>query len=785
MNSKVVGRITYILIFLLSFYLVSIQIAQGSSFDSIHTISSVLPIQVPVLTLTYYPPDPANPAYLDPVETGWTNMPITTMQIATAEMITAGQALINEATRYHGYTDSAAPMYLEYSTYESLEYFRAMPRGHHLGGTEYRPNYGQILRDIDICDYVDVHLVKEVWIYGYHSTLIVPDESKMSSKYGDISNAFPKDEYVLAAFRLPRCENSYVLYNFTYQPGGAEAIGNTIHNRLHQIENVIFFAEDRGYPPNDLNVVGSIFWDDFSVYGNRAMLSGYRASCGNTHSPPNTTKGYDYDSPEYRLNNCETWHPDDAQTTYVTNNCTQWGCTDLGFYTWFMQNLPGYDNDIVFNGKVMRNWWEAMVNFNAFIEQVHSLWLDEEEGNQKIFLPVVIGPNLKVTNLVSVALDGRAGNGKSFGADVSGDGRYVGFTSAASDLVPNDTNATEDVFVRDLLTGATTRVSIASDGAQGRYESFYPSLSADGRFVAFQSAADNLVPGEGYYDWDIFVHDRLTGVTEIVSVSNSGEHGNSDSLFPEITADGRFVVFTSHASNLDGPNDDNLTQAFVHDRLLKTTARIMDISNHLAYVTLSGDGRYIAFTSFASDLVPGDTNGVEDVFVYDRLTSQIERASVSSAGVQADRPSYSPSISYDGRYLSFNSRATTLGDDDEDSYYFDMFVRDRATGETTRVTKKDDGSDFSSTSLQTSGISGDGRIIFFDQSYEIYIRDWQHNRTEYVSVSSTGEPANPGCTFPSISTDGRVIAFECRAENLDLNDLNDEWDIYVHILTTQ
>ena len=339
----------------------------------------IAPLQVPVLILAYYPPDPSDSTYLDPDETGWTNIKITDMQTATQGMIEAGQALINDATRYHGYKDPNAPQYLEYYTYEKIEYFYPMPRGYPLGGTQYRPHYSQILSNINICDYVDNHNIKEVWIYGYHASVIVPDESKMSSKYGDVSNAYPKDEYIPEEYRLPRCTNSYVMYNFTYQPGGAQAIGNNIHNRMHQIENVIFFAEDLGYPPNDSNVIGSLFWDDFSVYGNRASLPGYRASCGNTHSPPNTTEEYDYDSTEYRENNCETWHPDDSLTIYVTANCTQWGCTDIGFYKWFMQNLPGYNNGIVYNGKQMRNWWEAMYDFNKFIDEGRSLFLDSSD----------------------------------------------------------------------------------------------------------------------------------------------------------------------------------------------------------------------------------------------------------------------------------------------------------------------------------------------------------------------------------------------------------------------
>ncbi|MBN2257062.1 MAG: hypothetical protein JW704_04465 [Anaerolineaceae bacterium] len=336
-----------------------------------------LPIinRVPVLVMAYYPPDPANPLFLDPVETGWSGRLISNMQQATQDMVSAGQELISDATRYHGYKDLNAPIYLDYYTYNKIEYFVPMPRGYPLANNQYRPNYNQILSDINICNYVDGYGVKEVWIYGYHASVIVPDESKMSSKYGDISNAWPHDEAIPAQYRLPRCTNSYVMYNFTYQPGGAYAIGNTIHNRMHQLENVIFYAENRGYPPNNSNVIGSLFWDDFSVYGSRASLPGYRASCGNTHSPPNTTMEYMYTSTAFADNNCESWNPNDSQTVYVNANCTQWGCSDTGFYKWFMQNAPGYNNGIVFNGKQMRNWWEAMFDFNQFIDSGRSLYL--------------------------------------------------------------------------------------------------------------------------------------------------------------------------------------------------------------------------------------------------------------------------------------------------------------------------------------------------------------------------------------------------------------------------
>jgi hypothetical protein len=352
-----------------------------------------LPLKVPVLALAFYPTDKNNPDFLDPVETGWVNIRIADMKKATKGMIDSGLAFINDSTRYHGYKNPNSPQYLDYFLLEMIEYSNPIPRGFPLNESEFRPNYHQILSDIDICDYVENRGVKEVWIYAYHTNTIVPDESKMSSKYGDISNALPKDEFLPQEFRLPRCNSFYVMYNFTYQPGGANAIGNTIHNRLHQIENVVFFSENLGYPVSEQNVVGSLFWNDFSVLWDRASLTGYRASCGNTHSPPNTTEGYDYDSRNYAENNCETWNPDDTLTSYVRANCEQWGCTDLGFYKWFMQNLPGYENGMNYQAKPLLNWWDAMVNFEHYIEQAGVPIPDGVSRTSSQNLPVFISPN--------------------------------------------------------------------------------------------------------------------------------------------------------------------------------------------------------------------------------------------------------------------------------------------------------------------------------------------------------------------------------------------------------
>jgi hypothetical protein len=219
--------------------------------------------------------------------------------------------------------------------------------------------------------------VKEVWMYGYHSSHIAPDESKMSSRYGDIANDWPKDDFIPEAYRMPRCNNSYTLYNFAYNPGGS--VGNDAHNRMHQIENVIFFAENRGYPVSAANYRGSIFNDDFSEWFDifPPNRESFRSSCGNTHFTPNWTSlsnEYNYWLTNYREFNCETWHPDDSRTTYINANCERWGCTPLGFYQWFMQNMPGFQNGIEYQGQTMKNWWEAFYDFNAFIDNGHSLY---------------------------------------------------------------------------------------------------------------------------------------------------------------------------------------------------------------------------------------------------------------------------------------------------------------------------------------------------------------------------------------------------------------------------
>jgi Tol biopolymer transport system component len=289
------------------------------------------------------------------------------------------------------------------------------------------------------------------------------------------------------------------------------------------------------------------------------------------------------------------------------------------------------------------------------------------------------------TERVSVDSSGVEGNGRSFYPSISADGRYVAFESSAKNLVPGDTNSDWDVFVHDRQTGVTERVSVNSRGRQGNDWSHSSSISADGRYVAFASWANNLAPGDTNRTNDVFVHDRQTGMTDRGSVNSSGVGGNSYSLHPSISADGRYVAFESLSDNLVPGDTNGISDVFVHDRETAVTERVSvdslggEGNNQSVGASVSGDGRYVAFSSSADNLVPGDTNGQMDVFVHDRQTGVTERLSVNSRGTEGDRDSQVPAISGNGRYMTFESLAKNLAPGDTNGLN-DVFVHDRWDG---------------------------------------------------------------------------------------------------------
>jgi Tol biopolymer transport system component len=401
------------------------------------------------------------------------------------------------------------------------------------------------------------------------------------------------------------------------------------------------------------------------------------------------------------------------------------------------------------------------------------------------------------TERVSVASDGTQGDADSQMARVTSDGRYVALWSEASNLVPGDTNGVADIFVHDRQTGTTERVSVASDGTEGDSVSIFPSVSSDGRYIAFGSYASNLVPDDTNGVADIFVHDRQTGTTERVSVASDGTQGNDEGFRARISADGSCVAFISKASNLVPSDTNGWSDIFVHVRQTGTTERVSVASDgtqgnvYSDEPSISSDGRYIAFLSSANNLVDADTNAALDVFVHDRQTGTTERVSVATDGTEGNGGVSYPSLSPDGRYAAFSSYATNLVPDDMNGDS-DLFLHDRQTGTTERVSVAGDGGEADADSW-TSSISGDGRYVAFDSSasnlvagdtnghMDIFLRDRQTGTTERLSVASDGTQGTLYSDYPVITSDAQYVVFVSDAPNLVAGDTNYVLDIFVRV----
>jgi Tol biopolymer transport system component len=426
-----------------------------------------------------------------------------------------------------------------------------------------------------------------------------------------------------------------------------------------------------------------------------------------------------------------------------------------------------------------------------------------------VYSVVLVGLTLSVplaatTERVSVSSIGEQGNGgsSSYGnrMDVSADGRFVAFQSAASNLVPDDTNGTADVFVRDRLTGKTERASVNSEGEQGNGWCEDPFISADGRYVVFRSMASNLVADDTNGSWDVFVHDRLTGRTERVSVSSSGQQGYSDPGDVEgcstgrLSGNGRFAVFYTRMQLV--PEDTyGLPQVYVHDRVTGETQVVSvnsadEMGNGSSWGNaISDDGRYVVFASGASNLVPEGNHGGREVFLRDRWLGTTECVSVNGAGEQADSCSWYCYISGSGRYVSFMSNAGNLVPNYLPHDGMDVYVYDCSTHTIELVSKSSEG-------VQGNGCSGTGhlrgdlRFVPFHSDatnlvagdtngqMDVFVHDRLTGATERVSVSSAGEEGNGRSQHEALSADGRVAVFESGASNLVEGDTNGCNDIF-------
>lgn len=396
-----------------------------------------------------------------------------------------------------------------------------------------------------------------------------------------------------------------------------------------------------------------------------------------------------------------------------------------------------------------------------------------------------------------------SGNGFSGWPALSVDGGSIAFVSAASNLVGGDDNGLDDVFVRDLVSQTTERVSVSSAGQGSNGTSdFTPAISADGRYVAFVSRGTNLVAGGDANgdDRDVFLRDRASGTTRLVSLDSQGRQADNDSFGVAISPEGGSIAF-GNASALVPADTNGNWDVYVRDDGTGTTVPVdvgadgRPVGGRLVYTheAIGNVGRFVAFVSDSSNLVPGDTNGVADVFVLDRARQTIERVSVASGGAQANGDSglFTPAITPDGRFVAFASTASNLVPGDTNGTW-DVFLRDRLRGTTERISIGGDGEQANGGSSGAPALSADGRFVAFGSfasnlvpgdtngAADVFVRDRANGTTERVSVATGGGQADGGGGDPTISADGRYVAFDSSASNLVAGDANGATDVFVH-----
>lgn len=375
-----------------------------------------------------------------------------------------------------------------------------------------------------------------------------------------------------------------------------------------------------------------------------------------------------------------------------------------------------------------------------------------EEDREGILRPHIFRHDLvtRETIRVTTRWDGRKSDQGGRGAQQTPDGRYIAFFSASSDFFETpDTTRGTDVYVRDMETGTLEKITVAPDGSDGSNGSpinlnnaYLNDISADGRFVTVYSTMTNLTEGTDANGkiGDVFLRDRATQTTEIVSVSSDGEQGNDVSAGSSVTLDGTEVIFSSYATNLVDEELAPGANIYVRDRVRGTT-ELLDVAGEgqvpdgeVDLGGMSDDGRFILFNSGATNLIPYDGNAAWDTFVHDRATGRTERVSVTGDGSEGDRATSGWEISSDGRYVTLDSDATNLVEGDT-NLRGDAFVRDRLLGTTRRISVADDGTE-----------------------------------------------GNRASTYSSITADGSTAAFDSTATNLVEGDTNQEKDIFVRFL---
>ncbi|MDQ2972891.1 MAG: hypothetical protein M3Q79_00200 [bacterium] len=382
---------------------------------------------------------------------------------------------------------------------------------------------------------------------------------------------------------------------------------------------------------------------------------------------------------------------------------------------------------------------------------------------------------------------------------LSGSGRYLVFDSSTTNLVAGDTNSAEDVFRKDLATGAIELVSTSASGVQGNANSFKPSISVDGRFVAFHSTASNLVAVDtNGADQDIFLKDMQTGLVKLVSSNSSGVQANGPSdTRSGVSDDGRYVVFDSLGTNLIASDTNGTYDVFLKDTVTGVTSLVsasasgVQDNSGAIEPTISGDGIYVAFTSFADNLVPGYTNNGGEIFVKNIQTGAIQMASTSSSGGQPNNYSYFPKLAAGGQFVAFQSEATNLVTGDTNATT-DIYIKDLQTG-IIRLVSADAGGTIGNGSSQTVNIavSADGQYVTFNSLatnlvtgdtnglLDTFVKNTVSGEIVRLSVDVNGIQGNGNSFYTSISADGKYALLSSGATTLVPGDTNSISDLFL------
>lgn len=327
-------------------------LGQQCQTDENCAVPSAEPYQIPVLNLSYIP---IKNSQVDISFTGdWQNPDVNALRANINNLTQQLISALNQGSIYHGYKDTSAVPSLNYTIFKDEEFLEPVPT---LSLSNSPADHKKILTELNICDYVENKGIKEVWIWMYHTNKVYPVESYLTGPLYSFGNGF---------MDLPKCAKSYTVFDFNY----GRAVAMALENHTHQIERVFNYIDGRDAAPHE-KWKDLLFWGKFvgSDFSHKIIAPG----CGWTHYPPNGESDYDWNNQKEVLSDCEDWKPDGTGQKKMIS-CHTWGGSNCksdegySFKIWWMQNIPGKNNNLIYNGKKLKNWWNFIGDFDQAMQ---------------------------------------------------------------------------------------------------------------------------------------------------------------------------------------------------------------------------------------------------------------------------------------------------------------------------------------------------------------------------------------------------------------------------------